>query len=80
MKKISQREARRLKKRVEELESQRAALCRAWARDFPGGVHLLSMPIPRESRGYGRLEAAQMLGRVLVAKLDDELRVYAVAP
>lgn len=41
--KISQREARRLKRRVEELESMMSRQRSRWASDFPGGVHIATL-------------------------------------
>lgn len=78
--KISQREARALRKRVKELEDQRRQERATWSRTFPpGSVHLASVSMVKDSRAYGRLEASCMLGKVLVAKLDgDALHVYAV--
>lgn len=76
---ISQREARRLKKRVEALEKQRADERSSWGRRYPGW-HVWTLAIDVESRRYGRLEAAQTLGRVLIAKLDDgKLEIHAVS-
>lgn len=78
---ISQREARRLRKRVEQLERERRDERTAWGRAFPGGWHVGSLALVRESRFYGKLEAAQMFGRVLVAKIGDSvLEIYAVSP
>lgn len=77
---ISQREARRLKQRVEQLERERREERQAWCRDYPNGIHFGSVTLVQESRFCGKLEAAQMLGRVLVAKLNgSSLDLYAVA-
>lgn len=81
MKKISQREARQLKKRVEELESQNIARFTNWNRNYPGGVHILNIPVNVIERTATNVSGK--LGFVLVAKLDyDEsmLKIFAVKP
>lgn len=40
---ISQAKARALRKRVNELESQRSSLRSGWSRDYPEGEHLFSL-------------------------------------
>lgn len=78
---ISQREARRLRKRVERLERERASERAVWGRDYPGGWHIGNVALTQESRFYGKLEAAQILGRVLVAKATGgTLEIHAAAP
>ena len=40
---ISQREARRLLKRVTELERKESTRANAWVSDWPGGVHIATV-------------------------------------
>jgi len=70
--KISQREARRLRKRVEEFESQQDGQRRAWSADWPGGVEIArhtfdssSAPVPTAVR------VARRLGHAVVAVGDE---------
>ena len=75
--KITQREARRLKKRVAELEQIQAGQRSSWTRQYPGGVHLVNINVEGDSKG--RLEGAQMLSHPLVAKLEGYVvRIYAI--
>lgn len=71
--KISQREARRLKKRVAELEEQAASLCNHWSRPYSGTA--LETWTLNKDVWYGQLIGARKLGKVLVARADDSGRV-----
>lgn len=76
--KISQREARRLKKRIHELEYERAEQRNRWVRDFPGGIELGHITLPRDWF-MGRIEAARMLGYAIVAtEHENTLHIFAV--
>lgn len=76
---ISQNEAHALAKRVQLLESERFAQRRAWARDYPGGVHLGSLSRERDWFS-GSLEAAQKLSHAIVATVDEhgKINFYAL--
>lgn len=79
--KISQREARRLKNRVVELEQLQAQQRSIWVRDYPRGVHLGSLNLDRDWF-MGRIEAARMLGHPIVAIQNEagtQIRFYAVS-
>ena len=65
---ISQREARRLRKRVNELERREADRVRVWSSDWPGGVHLFGVTL--QSDQIACLRTAQKLGHYLIAKID----------
>jgi hypothetical protein len=67
--KISQREARDLRKRVRELEDQRAAERSYWRNDSPG-VHLGTITLDKDWF-WGACRTAQRLGRVLVVKTKE---------
>lgn len=77
-KKISQREARRLRKRVEQLEGRERDRLRTWGSDYPGGVHVMDFTLAEWSNG--RVWMATRLGSVLVGKYDGQGRVspYAI--
>lgn len=75
--KISQREARRLKKRVEQLENELNGQRNAWARDYPGGTN-----IGRVDGVFlmaGKVGVARQLAHAVVAVNDGEnLLLYAL--
>ena len=77
-KKISQREARMLKKRVEQLESNNRANRNAWNREYVGGVHIDSLTIPEVSLAKSMI--AKKLGHPVVVTVDGDntIRFYAV--
>lgn len=76
--KISQREARALKRRVlqlEQIEERRRAV---WSREYPGGTHIASEP---NSNHYARaaIATARKLGHAVVAiERDTEIAFYAL--
>lgn len=75
--KISQREARRLRKRVEELERVLADQRISWARDFPGGTNIGS--VDSVSATAGKVGVARKLAHAVVAVNDgDKLMLYAL--
>jgi hypothetical protein len=79
--KISQREARRLRKRVAELEAIEAKRFGGWATSgYPGGIHLASRKIDTDGWLNGTMRTARRLGCVLVCTIDDagEINYYAV--
>lgn len=78
--KISQREARRLQKRVRELLEREAGRARIWNKDYPGGVHICTEPRTTE-QGQACLLTSAKLGYYVIAKLDgDQILFYAVKP
>jgi hypothetical protein len=82
MKKISQREARQLRKRVEELEKRNEQNASAWAREYIGGVNIATVVTSDVSHAICR--TARKLGHAIVAIPSDngkyELGLYAVRP
>lgn len=81
MARISQREARRLKKQVAELEEREEARRRAWTRGvYPGGIQLYNEKLDTSDWVFGRLQTARRLDCALVGTIDDSgmLNVYAV--
>ena len=79
--KISQREARRLKRRVALLEQERCDQRNRWCSGaWPGGVHLGW--IKRDVDWItGLLDAAQMLGHAIVVRQESNGRInfYALS-
>ncbi len=68
---ISQRESHRLLMRVQILETERAQQRSNWTSEYPGGDHLGNL-IRKRDWFSGRLEAAQLLGHAIVAKIKDD--------
>lgn len=77
---ISQREARRLKKRVAELEAIERRRNEAWTREWFGGTDLcVGLELGEGHPSIIALRTARRLGHYVVA-VDDRtmLRLYAV--
>ena len=78
---ISQREERRLRKRVDELETVLYRQKCRWAADFPGGTHLGTISMPERGWLRGRIEAARMLNHAVVVTVpnsDNNVEFYAL--
>lgn len=76
--KISQREARRLKKRVQELEALHAQQRMRWGSEYPGGIKLGKVKLSRDWF-MGRIEATRLLGHaIIITESENELHFYAV--
>ncbi len=80
MMRISQREARRLKKRVEELELRDRARARHWSSEYPGGAHIDTLTVAGVE--YVAIKTAWMLGYAVIVKPSrtNEVQVFAVKP
>jgi hypothetical protein len=78
--KISQREARRLKKRVEELENRAYRNNRHWSSEYPGGVHIDTIRVTNAEACI--IETAIKLGHAVIVKSagNDQIHVYGVKP
>lgn len=76
---ISQAEARRLKKRVAELEERIEQSRQHWRSDYPGGTHLGSLDMTNNLRLLGRVDGVRICGSAVVATVRDGcLLLYAV--
>ncbi len=76
-KRISEREARRLRRRVEELERQEEIRLRRWTSEFPGGVHLVSLQLTPECAAA--VNTAIKLGHYVVVKTSENTNAYLYA-
>lgn len=76
---ITQAEARRLKKRVQELEDIIDRQRSKWVADYPGGVGLGTLQRPDDWL-RGRIEGARLLGHAVVVTEDNngKLRFFAL--
>lgn len=79
-KKISQVEARRLLKRVQEMERLGRERLLRYSSDYPGGINFHTMSI--NSEGAACIHTAQKLEHAIVVRIghDDKLYFYAVRP
>ena len=76
--KISQAEARRLRRRVAQLEKERAELLSVVGWQCPG-VHVAQFQVDGYDRGA--IYTAQKLGFVMIAKIDaSRLNLWAIKP
>jgi len=76
--KISQREAQRLKKRVQELETLHAGQRKRWGSENPGGVELGYVKLSRDWF-MGRIEAARLLGHaIIITESENHIHFFAV--
>jgi hypothetical protein len=78
---ISQREARRLKKRVVELEEQKRHLYRNWGSEYPDGQILDTIEVSEVEWFICR--TATKLGHPLVVRPDSserKLLIYGMKP
>jgi len=76
---IGQREARRLEKRVEELEGELDRQRSTWANDFPGGTHIATVTFTEDATPIVATRTARRLAHAVVAvEVDKELRLFAL--
>jgi hypothetical protein len=75
---ISQREARRLQKRVQELERERQEQRSAWSKDYPGGVNIDTLDLKEMPSELAAIHTARLLGHAVVA-VDHGTSVFLYA-
>jgi hypothetical protein len=68
---ISQREARQLRKRVQELEAREDARRRRWSQEWFGGVNICSATWEKNDVIPTAIRTARLLGHAVVALGDD---------
>lgn len=74
---ISQREATRLRRRVAELETLEKQRNARWSKTYPGGAHIGTVRLTCEQVAIAA--TADKLGFLLIAKRDDfDLLLYGV--
>ncbi len=76
---ISQREARRMKKRIAELENVFAQQRNAWVSEWPRGVHISSLTCPTDATAAIRI--TRKLGHAVVCttgRSADVVDFYAL--
>jgi hypothetical protein len=76
--KISQREARRLRKRVQTLEFEHRARMNAWGKEYPG-IDIGQMSIGAEGKIISALRTARKLKHAVVALAETDGTIYFFA-
>ena len=75
--KISQREAQRLRKRVDELERMEARRAATWINDWPGGVNFWTLELSPAAKAA--VTTARSLGHYIVGiPYNSDLQLYAI--
>lgn len=76
---ISQREARRLRKQLRELEQRDNRRSNAWAQDYPGGTVIATISLAALPKENSAISTARKLKHAVVAISDGDLvRFYAL--
>ena len=78
MTKISQREARALRRRVNALEMMLERQRNAWADSWPGGVNIATFSADREVQAAIRTARRLNHACVVLLKSDGDVAVYAL--
>jgi len=77
---ISQREAHRLRKRVQQLEEAENVRRRVWASEYPGGTHIVTWTLQANDPQAVAIRTARTLRHaVVVLENDGILRFMALA-
>lgn len=77
---ISQREARRLRKQVAELQAMEEKRRRSWNSDYPGGINLVNISVADKPWLIATIKTARKLGHAVVVTSngDSELQFYGL--
>lgn len=78
--KISQREARRLRKRVYELEAQEETRRRYWGMQYPGGSNIASITLGNSHEAVVAVRTARRLAHAVVAVDRGDEILFAALP
>jgi hypothetical protein len=80
--KISQREARRLKKRVEELERRDKDRANRWKSDYVGGRNICTVKFEPRDVAIVAINTARLLDHYVVVTTRDDgtIQFFAVKP
>lgn len=76
---ISQREARRLRKRVQELEAENAERLRRWSSEWPGGTSIVSVKWDEFARVPVAIRTARALRHAVVVTVSNDGLVNFIA-
>jgi len=76
---ISQREARRLRRRVYELEKLERDRRYAWSQEWPNGVDIGRVQLVADSKLIGSIITARKLGHAVVALAETDGAVHFLA-
>lgn len=68
---ISQREARRLRKRVEQFERMERDRGNAWCRDWPMGTNIGRVQLEPNSYLVGAIRTSRLLKHAVVVSCDE---------
>ncbi len=77
---ISQREARRLRKRVDALESADRVRRNRWAATYPGGTHIATMAAVDLPKSLSAVETARNLQHAVVVTTDGNNVLFYALP
>jgi hypothetical protein len=77
--KISQREARRLRKENAQLKFEMDAQLSKWSSRWPSSTSIGSIQLADDSKMYGRIEASRMLNHAVVLIAEGNGRVACFA-
>lgn len=69
MKKISQAEARRLRKRVNQLEAILRKQALPWSAEWPDGIHILIMDV--DDQQFATIKTARKLNYAVLVNVDS---------
>ncbi len=78
---ISQREARRLQKRVARLEGILTSQRRKYGQTYPGGVNFYTLDLSGNLAAYSAIRTSRLLGHAVVVVSDEgsyEVRLCAL--
>lgn len=76
---ISQREARKLQKRVRELEQRENSRFARWSSDYVGGTNICTQHVEVNGLVHVAIKTARILKHAVIVTTDDAGRVYFYA-
>ena len=68
---ISQREAQRMRKRIQEFEHKEMLRADAWTTDWPNGVHVGSVQVNADGALVGSIRTSRKLKHAVVATCTE---------
>lgn len=73
---ISQREARQLRKRVNELERREKSRFSRWGSEYVGGTNICAAKFDQDGKIHTAIKTARVLKHAVVVTTDDTGAVY----